>query len=98
MKTERMTILVTAEQKAAINARAQSLGVSAGEMVRRAVETYGAGPSEATSESEAVLNALADELFAAAKEARAALAAANRSVHAAVKQLSKSREVAHGRL
>lgn len=95
MKTARMTILLTPEQKATIHARAESLGVSTGEMVRRAVESYGRAASESPSESEAVLNALADELFVAAKEARSALAAATRDVQATVKQLAKQREAAN---
>ena len=95
MKTARMTILLTPEQKAAIQARAESLGLSTGELLRRAVETYGTNPTDDAAESEAVLNALADELFAAAKAARAALAAANRDVQATVKQLSQSRESSH---
>lgn len=97
MKTERMTVLVTPEQKAAILARAASLGLSAGEMVRRAVESY--EPSAASAaEDEVVLNALADELFAAAKSARAALNEANREIQATLEQLAKSREAAHGRV
>ena len=67
MKTERMTILVTPEQKAAILARAERLGLSAGEMVRRAVESY--DPAAGSDEDQAVLDALADELFAAGSPA-----------------------------
>jgi negative regulator of replication initiation len=96
MKTERMTVLVTAEQKAAINAQAQSMGVSAGEMVRRAVETYASSATGSPNDSEAVLNALADELFSAAKTARAALKAANKEVRTTIEQLAKSRGAVHG--
>lgn len=98
MKTARMTILVTPEAKAAIHARADHLGVSAGEMVRRAVEEYGSAANDLPSESEAILNALADELFAAAKESRSALAAATRDVQLTIKQLAKSHEVTNGRV
>jgi len=95
MKTERMTVLVTPEQKSAILARADSLGLSVGEMVRRAVQSY--EPSAASAaEDEVVLNALADELFAAAKSARAALRKANHEVQATLKQLARSREDARG--
>jgi hypothetical protein len=90
MKTERMTILVTAEQKAAILARAQNLGLSAGEMMRRAVDAY--DPAASMDEDETVLNALADELFAAARDARAALEEANRELEATLDQLAKRRE------
>lgn len=64
MKTERMTILVTPDQKRAITALAKKLKLSAGEVIRRAVEGY------RPNEEEMVLNALADELDRAVKEAR----------------------------
>lgn len=97
MKTARMTILLTPDQKAAIHARAERLGISTGEMVRRAVDSYGqVAANDAKSESEVVLDALADELLAAAEEAKAALAAANRDVMETVKLLTKNREVANG--
>ena len=67
MKTERMTILVTPAQKQAIATQAKKLNVSAGEVVRRAVEGY------RHNDEETVLNALADELGRAIKEARHAL-------------------------
>ena len=94
MKSERMTILVTPEQKAAITARAESLGLSTGEMLRRAAETY---QDERKQEGEALLNALADELFAAAKSARTALSSANKEVRATLRQLQK-RRLSHGRV
>lgn len=67
MKTERMTILVTSEQKQAIASRAKKLNVSAGEVIRRAVEGY------RHNDEEIVLNALANELDIAVKQARHAL-------------------------
>lgn len=97
MKTARMTVLVTPEQKASIIARAESLGVSTGEMVRRAVELYEPSAGRA-GEDEALLNALADELFAAARSARAALSEANREIQTTLKQLAKRRAPAHGRI
>lgn len=86
MKTERMTVLVTPEQKAAILTRAQSLGLSAGEMVRRAVESY-----EPKKEDEAALNALGAALQAAAKDARKALAEARRELGVTLDQLGRNR-------
>jgi signal transduction histidine kinase len=67
MKTERMTILVTPAQKQTIAAKAKKLNVSAGEVIRRAVESYRHNDEELT------LNAIADELDRAVKEARHAL-------------------------
>jgi chromosome condensin MukBEF ATPase and DNA-binding subunit MukB len=92
MKTERMTILVTPEQKAAILARAERLGMSAGEMVRRAVESY--DPAAVPDEDQAVLDALADELFAAAEGARMALREANEELQSTLKQLAQRRKAA----
>jgi hypothetical protein len=97
VKTERMTVLVTPKQKAAILARAQSLGLSAGEVVRRAVESY-EPTAPGAAEDEAVLNAVADELFAAAKSARAALNQANTELQSTLKQLARRRKALDGRI
>jgi len=64
MKTERLTILVTPDQKRAIAAKAKTLNLSAGEVIRRAVESY------RTGDEERLLDALADELDRSVKEAR----------------------------
>lgn len=40
MKSERMTFLMTARDKAAIAARASELGITASELVRRAVDNF----------------------------------------------------------
>jgi len=70
MKTERLVILVTPEQKQTIMARAKSLNMSVGEVIRRAVGDY------RPNDEEAVLAALADELERSAKQTRKALTAA----------------------
>jgi phosphate uptake regulator len=70
MKTERITILVTPAQKQAIASKAKKLNVSAGEIIRRAVESY------RNQDEEIVLSALADELDRSVKEARRALRSA----------------------
>lgn len=89
MKTERMTVLVTPEQKTAILTRAQTLGLSAGEMVRRAVESY-----EPVKADEAALDALGQALQNAAKEARKAIADAQRELRATLSQLTRGRRSA----
>jgi len=95
MKSARMTVLVTPEQKTVIHDRARILGISTGEMVRRAVESFGASTgSAATAESEAVLNALADELQRAAGEAKVALVTANREMQSTLRQLARHRHAA----
>jgi hypothetical protein len=86
MKTERMVILVTPEQKATIATRAKELNLSAGEIVRRAVATY------RPNDDEQLLNALADELGRSVRDSRKALKDALSEVnktlnHFAVKRL-----------
>lgn len=93
MKTERMTILVTPAQKQAIATKARKLNLSAGEIIRRAVESY------RHNDEEIVLNALADELERAVKEARHALKDAlgetRRTIeHFAAKSKSEQRRAA----
>ena len=86
MKTERITVFVTPEEKARIDARAGALNIPAGELLRRAVATYGLDDLE-TNEVE--LESLADELerFAGVtgRELDRALAALDR-MRAALRQ------------
>lgn len=86
MKTERMTILLTPAEKAAIASRAKKFNLSAGEVVRRAVENY-----QPPGNSEAVLNDLADELHRAAREARAALTEALSELERTLRYFSSKR-------
>ena len=88
MKTERLVILVTPEQKQAIMARAKSLNMSAGEIIRRSVEDY------RPNEEEAVLTALADELERSAKQTRKALAAARGELRQTLDYLASRRKPA----
>ncbi len=57
MQTARVTVLMTPERKASLEARAQALGVSSGEYIRLAVDTYRPETAEA-----AELTTLVDEL------------------------------------
>ena len=50
MKTDRLTLLISPADKAAINARATSLGISVSELVRQAA--LGFDPEEATAKAE----------------------------------------------
>lgn len=77
MKTERLVILVTRQEKQAINARAKSLNMSTSEIVRRAVDNY--RPNERHEEE--VLERLATELEASTKETRKALRAAQKELN-----------------
>ncbi|OGA14368.1 MAG: hypothetical protein A3D95_04135 [Betaproteobacteria bacterium RIFCSPHIGHO2_12_FULL_69_13] len=86
MKTERVVILMTPEQKRAIAHRAKALDVSVAELVRRSAEGFGSGADEAT------LAALAAELHGAVKESRAALRAAIGEAEATLAQLGRRRK------
>ena len=88
MKTERLVILVTPEQKQAIMARAKSLNLSASEIMRRSVEGF------RPSDEEAVLAALADELERSARATRKALTAARNEVRQTLDALAARRRVA----
>lgn len=72
MKTERMTLLITPSDKEAIAARAESLGLSVSELVRRAAVDY--DPDDRGHLVQ--LAALVPELRQAAAEMRASLATA----------------------
>lgn len=61
MKTDRLTLLINPADKAAINARAESLGISVSELVRRAALDY--EPDEAAMQAE--IEALLPEVDAA---------------------------------
>jgi hypothetical protein len=86
MKSERLVILVTREQKQAIMTRAKSLNMSAGEVIRRSVEDY------RPNEEEAVLSAFADELERSARNTRKALQEARAEVRDTLDSLSARRK------
>ena len=74
MKTERLTILVTPQEKAAMTAKAAEMHVSTSEMLRLAFDAF------EEPENQALLNALADELERAVKRMGESLDAASREV------------------
>lgn len=55
MKTDRLTLLISPSDKAAINARAELLGISVSELVRRASLDYDPDEAAARAELEALL-------------------------------------------
>jgi hypothetical protein len=69
MRTARTTVLMTPEEKAALEKRAARRGVSSGEYIRLAVDNF----ENVSDEQEAELAALAAELNAAVPKIRAAL-------------------------
>jgi len=87
MKTERLVILVTPEQKRALAHRAKALDLSVAELVRRSAEGVRPG-----AEDERALAALANELQRSVKESRVALRAALAETQATLAQLGKGRK------
>jgi hypothetical protein len=69
MRTARTTVLMTPEEKAAVERRAASRGVSSGEYIRLAVSNF----ERVSAEHEEELATLASELNAAVPKMRAAL-------------------------
>lgn len=55
MKTDRLTLLIAPAEKAAITTRADELGLSVSELVRRATASYDPDEREARAEVEALL-------------------------------------------
>lgn len=55
MKTDRLTLLISPADKAAINARAEMLGISVSELVRRAAIDYEPEEAAIRAEIEAIL-------------------------------------------
>jgi len=69
MRTARTTVLMSPEEKAALEKRAASRGVSSGEYIRLAVDNF----EKVSDEQEAELAALAAELNSAVPKMKAAL-------------------------
>lgn len=69
MRTARTTVLMTPEEKASLEKRAASLGVSSGEYIRLAVDNF----EKISEEEEAQLAALVDEVNAAIPKIKASL-------------------------
>jgi Bacterial DNA-binding protein len=57
----RLMVLMSAEERAALDAKARALGVSAGEIVRRAVEAFEIGTEQEAAELRSLIEAF-DEL------------------------------------
>lgn len=78
MRTARTTVLMTPEEKAALEKRAASRGVSSGEYIRLAVDNF----EKVSDEQEAELAALAKELKAAVPKMKAALESSCKTLEA----------------
>jgi Ribbon-helix-helix protein, copG family len=83
MRTARTTVLMTPDEKAALDKRAAKLGVSSGEYIRLAVDNY----ENISAEDEAHLAALVVEVNAAIPK-----------MHASLDQSIKTLEELHGEM
>jgi hypothetical protein len=82
MKTARTTVLMTPEEKAALEKRAASLGVSSGEYIRLAVDNY----ERISPEEEAELGALVKEVNTAIPKMRASLDRMSKTLRKTLKE------------
>jgi hypothetical protein len=85
LASERVTTLMTAKEKSALELKARKAGVSVGELVRRSVDSY--DPDEAASLDQ--LTALAAELQRSSRDASAALDRALASMTLTIEQLER---------
>ena len=55
--TERLMVLMSPEERALLNTKARTLGVSAGEVVRRAIQAFELGTEEEAAELRGLIDA-----------------------------------------
>ena len=89
MRKERLTILVSADEKAAITARARELGFSVGETLRLAFQAAGHAPLD-----DAFLDAFAADVEQTMTQAEARIDAALASAEGVLAELRASRRPA----
>src|SRR5438128_1972275 len=80
MKTERVTLLISPDDKRQLQSLAEDRGITASELVRQAVQAFGVSSIEETRE----LAALTAELRAAIPSMRKSLRAANTAAERAI--------------
>lgn len=85
MRSERLTILVTPEERADIDGKAARLGVTASELVRLAVDGFD------VSQTELFLNAIADELEKAVEHMNKTLDETHESVQHELAEMRRER-------
>ena len=86
MRTARTTVLMTPEEKAALERRAARLGVSSGEYIRLAVDNY----EKISPEEEAELAALVEEANVAIPRMAAMLDQMSRALRETHKDIDRS--------
>ena len=93
LKTERVTLLISPDDKRELQKLAEDRGVTTSELVRQAVQAYGASSIDETRE----LAALAAELRAAIPSMRKSLRDANTAVERAIATVRKGSPHSAGR-
>lgn len=82
MKTERVTLLISPDDKRQLQELAEGRGVTASELVRQAVQAYGASSIDETRELAALTAELRGAMPAMRKSLREANVAAERTIAA----------------
>ena len=92
MKTERVTLLISPDDKRDLQNLAEDRGITASELVRQAVQAFGASSIDETRE----LAALTAELRAAIPGMRKSLRDANVSAERAIATMQRNRAAPEG--
>ncbi len=82
MKTERVTLLISPDDKRQLQDLAEGRGVTASELVRQAVQAYGTGSIDETRELAALTRELREAIPGMRRSLRDANAAAERAIAA----------------
>ena len=80
MKTERVTLLISPDDKRQLQSLAEDRGITASELVRQAVQAYGVSSMEETRELAALTAALRATIAPMRKRLREANASAERAI------------------
>lgn len=88
MRSQRVTILLTEEEKAAMTAKAARLNVTTSELLRLAFDAF------EEAEDRALLDGMADELEQSVARARSSLKGARAELSATLRELKKTRRQA----
>ena len=87
MQTARVTVLMTPEKKAAVEAKASHLGVSAGEFIRLAVDNYADGEEELLARLVEELNTAVPAMAASLDRSIAMLEESHRYVDGVLREM-----------
>jgi hypothetical protein len=94
MKTERVTLLISPDDKRQLQGLAEDRGMTASELVRQAVQAYGANSIDETRELTALTRELREAIPGMRRSLRDANTAAERAI-AALRGASPATTVSH---